>query len=214
MRLGATLILEASFTKRRNPTGGAGIAPVSGGKARYKRDRAADRDTIRSRQMKIQTLSDLMIDQARELFDVEKQLVRALPKMAKWASSPGLREAFDKHLDESKLQAQRLEEVLEKLGQPIRARKCRVIQDLIEESKDVMDFEAPADVKDAALIAVARKIEHYEIAGYEVLRAWAAGLGESQIHQLLGDSLEEEKRTDDALAELAENGVNTQAVAM
>jgi ferritin-like metal-binding protein YciE len=160
--------------------------------------------------MKIQTLSDLMIDQARELFDVEKQLVKAFPKMAKWATNPSLREAFDRKLEESKSHAQRLEEVLEKLGQPIRARKCRVIHDLIEEGKDVLEFEAPADVKDAALLVVARKIEHYKIAGYEGLRSWAATLGESQIRLLLGDSLDDEKRADDAFAELSENGVQTQ----
>lgn len=163
--------------------------------------------------MKIQTLSDLMIDQARDMFDVEKQLVKALPKMARWASNPGLREAFERHLEETKIHAQRLEEVLERLGHPIRAKKSRVVQDLLDEGKEMLEHDAPGDVKDAGLIAIARKIEHYEIAAYDTLRTWAAVLGESQIQGLLGDSIEDEKRADEALAELTDHGAPTQSLA-
>jgi len=163
--------------------------------------------------MKIQTLSDLMIEVVRDTFDAEKQIIKAIPKLARSASSPRLRKAFEKHLEETKLHAQRLEEVLELLGQPIRAKKCRVMQDLLEEGKEILEIDASADVKDAAMIAAARKVEHYEIASYGSLSAWAGLLGESRIKKLLDDSLEEEKTTDDLLGEIAENVVNSHSVA-
>lgn len=167
----------------------------------------------RSRSMKILTLADLLIDLVRDMFDAEKQLIKALPKMIRTASSPHLRRAFETHMEETKLHAHRLEEVLELLGQPIRARKCRAMQCLLEEGKEVFDLDAPADVKDAAMIAAARKVEHYEIASYDSLCAWAGLLGEFQIRKLLGDSIAEAKRTDELLAEIAGNVVNVEAVA-
>jgi ferritin-like metal-binding protein YciE len=163
--------------------------------------------------MKILTLSDLMIDLVRDMFDAERQLIKALPKMIRTASSPHLRRAFETHLEETKLHVHRLEEVLELLGQPIRAKKCRAMQSLLDESKEVFELDAPADVRDAAMIAAAQKVEHYEIASYGCLCTWAAILGESQIKKLLGKSLEEEKRTDDLLSEIAENVVNAESVA-
>ncbi|APW61487.1 ferritin-like domain-containing protein [Paludisphaera borealis] len=163
--------------------------------------------------MKIQTLSDLMIDVVRDTFDAEKQLLKALPKMARTASSPHLRKAFEKHLEETKLHVHRLEEVLELLGQPIRAKKCRAMQGLLDEGKEILELDAPPDVKDAAMIAAAQKVEHYEIASYGCLCTWAGLLGEIRIKKLLGDSLAEEKRTDDLLTEIAENVVNAVTVA-
>ncbi|MDR3619679.1 MAG: ferritin-like domain-containing protein [Paludisphaera borealis] len=164
--------------------------------------------------MKIQTLSDLMIDLVRDMFDAEKQLIKALPKMVRTASSPHLRRAFETHMEETKLHVHRLEEVLELLGQPIRAKKCRAMQCLLDEGKEFFELDAPADVKDAALIAAAQKIEHYEIASYGSLRTWAGLLGEFPIKKLLGDSLAEEKRTDELLTEIAENVVNANAEAV
>jgi ferritin-like metal-binding protein YciE len=155
--------------------------------------------------MKIQTLSDLMVDLARDMFDAEKQLVKAFPKMVREASNPHLRKAFETLLGETKLHVNRLEEVLERLGQPIRAKKCRTMQDLIDEGKEVLDLDAPAEVKDAALIASAQKVEHYAIASYGCLHTWAGFLGLHEVKKLVGDSFAESKRTGDLLAEIAEN---------
>jgi ferritin-like metal-binding protein YciE len=163
--------------------------------------------------MKIQTLSDLMVDHVRELFDAEKQLVKALPKMARSASDPKLRDAFERHLEETKVHAERLAAALELLDQPIRAKKCRLMQDLLGEGKEILEVAAPRDVKDAALIASARKVEHFEIAGYSSLCVWAGLLGESKVQKLLSESLEDENRADDLLSELAERIADPESVA-
>jgi len=162
--------------------------------------------------MKIQTLADLMIDHARDMLDAEKQLVKALPRMAKGASSPHLRRAFETHLEETKLHVQRLVDALEMLGQATRAKKCRAMQGLLEEGKEILELDAPPDVRDAALIAAAQKVEHYEMAGYGCLCTWAGLLGETRVKKLLGESLQEEKATDDLLTEIAGNVVNPVAV--
>lgn len=163
--------------------------------------------------MKIQTLSALMVDHVRELFDVEKQLVKALPKMARAASDARLRETFEGHLEETKVHAERLAAVLEMLDQPIRAKKCRLMQDLLDEGKDLLDATEPRDVRDAALIASARKVEHFEIAAYSSLRVWAGLLGESKIQTLLSESMEDERRADDLLSELAARVADPESVA-
>lgn len=163
--------------------------------------------------MKIQTLADLMVELVRELFDAEKQLVKALPKMAKAASNSKLRKAFETHLGETKAHVERLVEVLELLDQPVRAKKCRLMQDLLDEGKDLFDITAPRDVKDAAVAALARKIEHFEIAGYSSLCVWAGLLGESKVQGLLGDSLADERHADDLLGEIAERLADSESVA-
>jgi ferritin-like metal-binding protein YciE len=162
--------------------------------------------------MKIQTLSDLVIDHARDMLDAEKQLVKALPRMARAASSPHLRRAFETHLQETKLHVQRLTDAFEMLGRPARAKKCRAMQGLLDEGKEILELDAPPDVKDAALIAAAQKVEHYEIAGYGCLCTWAELLGETRVKKLLGETLREEKTTDDLLTEIAGNVVNPVAV--
>jgi ferritin-like metal-binding protein YciE len=163
--------------------------------------------------MKIQTLTDLMIDHARDMLDAEKQLVKALPRMARAASSPRLRKAFEIHLEETRNHAQRLMDALEMLGHAARAKKCRAMQGLLDEGKEILELDAAPDVKDAALIAAAQKVEHYEIAGYGCLCTWAELLGESRVRKLLGDTLREEETTDDLLTEIAANVVNPAAVA-
>lgn len=163
--------------------------------------------------MKIQTLSDLMVDLVRELFDAEKQLVKALPKMAKAASSPMLRKAFETHLEETKVHAERLGQILELLDQPVRAKKCRLMQDLLDEGKELLDITAPNDVRDAALASSARKVEHFEIAGYSSLCLWAGLLGEAQVQKLLDETLDDERRADDLLGEIAEQLADPKSVA-
>ena len=163
--------------------------------------------------MKIQTLSDLMVDLVRELFDAEKQLVKALPKMARATSSPGLRQAFETHLEETKVHAERLGAVLEMLDQPVRAKKCRLMQDMLDEGKDLLEIAAPQDVRDAAAAALARKVEHFEIAGYSSLCLWAGLLGEAKVQKLLDETLDEERRADDLLGVIAEQLADPESVA-
>lgn len=158
--------------------------------------------------MKMRTLNDLMVDVARDMLDAEKQLAKALPKMAKAASAPGLKKAFEKHLEETKVHAERMGMVLEALGHPIRGKKCHAMEGLIEEGKEVLEMDADPETRDAALIAAAQKVEHYEIAGYGTLCTWAAMLGIPKVKEILGDTLAEEKTTDQLLTEIAEGLVN------
>ncbi|WP_337176105.1 ferritin-like domain-containing protein [Paludisphaera sp.] len=161
--------------------------------------------------MKMRTLNDLMVDVARDMLDAEKQLVKALPKMAKGASSPELKEAFETHLEQTKAQVERMGRVLEALGQPIRAKKCQAMEGLIAEGKEVLEMDADPETRDAALIAAAQKVEHYEIAGYGTMCTWAARLGLDEVKEILGETLAEEKTTDGLLTEIAEAAVNEQA---
>ncbi|AMV35934.1 ferritin-like domain-containing protein [Planctomyces sp. SH-PL62] len=163
--------------------------------------------------MKMQTLNDLMVDVARDMLDAEKQLAKALPKMAKAASHPELRQAFTKHLEETKVHVERMAQVLEALGHAARGKKCKAMEGLIEEGKEVLEMEAAPETRDAALIAAAQKVEHYEIAGYGTLSTWANTLGLPEVKKLLGDTLAEEKTTDGLLTELAESIVNVEAAA-
>ena len=161
--------------------------------------------------MKMRTLNDLMVDVARDMLDAEKQLAKALPKMAKAASTPGLKKAFEKHLEETKIHAERMGMVLEALGHPVRGKKCHAMEGLIEEGKEVLEMDADPETRDAALIAAAQKVEHYEIAGYGTLCTWAATLGIPKVKEILGDTLAEEKTTDQLLTEIAEGLVNERA---
>jgi len=163
--------------------------------------------------MKIPTLNDLMVDVARDMLDAEKQLTKALPKMAKAAANPDLRRAFEKHLEETRGHAERMAEVLEALGHAARGKKCKAMEGLIEEGKEILEMEASPEVKDAALIAAAQKVEHYEIAGYGTLSTWAATLEIPRVKKILGDLLAEEKTTDALLTEIAESVVNVEAAA-
>lgn len=162
---------------------------------------------------KIQTLNDLIVDMARDMLDAEKQLTKALPKMAKEASCDELKQAFEKHLEETKHHVARLQEALEKCEGPARAKKCRGMQGIIEEGEEQMQLNASPEMKDLALIAAAQKAEHYEITSYGTLCEWAEMLGESEIKKLLGDNLEEEKRCDELLTQISEKIISSQQAA-
>ena len=163
--------------------------------------------------MAMRTLQDLLHDQVRDLYDAEKQLVKALPKMAEAASNDSLRQAFEQHLKETKGQIERLERVFEALGHSARAKKCAGMAGLLEEGQEMIDLKAEPDTKDAALIAAAQRVEHYEIAGYGTVCSWADLLGLPEVKRLMGENLQEEKRTDELLTRLAEQQVNLQSAA-
>jgi len=161
---------------------------------------------------KIHALQDLIIDMARDMLDAEKQLVKALPKMAKTASSPELKQAFEKHLEETNVHVERLQQALERMGGRSRAKKCRGMQGLLEECEEQMELDATPEMKDLALIASAQKCEHYEITSYGCLCEWAECIGEMDLKKILGDTLEEEKRCDELLTKIAEKLIAAQHV--
>src|SRR5262249_44590673 len=151
---------------------------------------------------------DLFVNELRDLYNAENQLVKALPKMAKSASSPELRQGFEEHLEQTRHHVERLEQVFEQLGTKARGKKCQAMEGLIDEGKDLMDEDAEPPVMDAGLIAAAQKVEHYEIAGYGTVRTWAEHLGHHEAAELLQQTLDEEKQTDQKLTRLAEQMVN------
>ena len=163
--------------------------------------------------MSLDSLEKLFIEELKDIYNAEKQLTRALPRMAKAAESPELEQAFTKHLKETEGQIQRLERVFKELGQAARGKKCKGMEGLIEEGKEMMEEEGEPEVLDAALIASAQKVEHYEIAAYGCLRTYAELLGYSEAAQLLQQNLEEEEAADKKLTQLGESGLN-QAAAM
>ena len=154
-------------------------------------------------------LNELFLEQLMDLYDAEKQLVKALPKMADAASSSELQTAFREHLDQTEGHGQRLEEVFEIMGKPAKSKKCEAMSGLIAEAKDMME-ESEDNVKDAALIAAAQKVEHYEVASYGCLRTWADLLELDQASSLLQETLDEEKETDERLTEIAST-INVEA---
>jgi ferritin-like metal-binding protein YciE len=157
-----------------------------------------------------QGLKELYIDELKDLYSAENQLVKALPKMAKAASSQELRQGFEKHLEQTKGQVQRLEKIFQTLGESPKGKTCKGMQGLIEEGSEATEEGYEGSVMDAALIGAAQRVEHYEIAGYGTVRSMAETLGEDDQVSLLKETLEEEKETDEKLAELAEQ-INTQA---
>jgi ferritin-like metal-binding protein YciE len=160
---------------------------------------------------KMQSLEDLFVEELKDLYDAENQLLKALPKMAKAASSPELQAAFQEHTEVTREQVQRLEKVFEIAEAPARRKKCKGMAGLIEEGKEIMQQDADESVLDAALIAAAQKVEHYEIAGYGTVATYAKLLGLDRAAKLLGQTLEEEKETDERLTGIAEGLVNVEA---
>jgi len=157
-----------------------------------------------------QGLKELYIDHLKDLYSAENQLVKALPKMAKAASSDELRQGFEKHLEQTKGHVERLEKIFQALGESTKGKTCKGMQGLIEEGSEATKEGYEASVMDAALIGAAQRVEHYEIAGYGTVRSMAETLGEDNHASLLEETLEEEKETDDKLTELAEQ-INNQA---
>jgi ferritin-like metal-binding protein YciE len=154
--------------------------------------------------MKVESLRDLYLEQLRDLYNAEQQLVKALPKMAKAASSEELKAAFEDHLGETRQHAQRIETIFEQMGEKAQGKKCKAMEGLVEEGGEVIKEDMENGVKDAALIAAAQRVEHYEIAGYGCVRAYATRLGDNDAASLLAQTLEEEKKTDEKLNGIAE----------
>ena len=157
------------------------------------------------------TLTDLFHDQLQDAYSAESQLIKALPKMAKAASSADLRAGFEQHLAETKNQLTRIEQVCQQVGCKTGSNTCEAMEGLIEEGEEIMDLDLEKDALDAGLIAAAQKVEHYEIALYGTLCAFAKHLGHSDAVNLLHQTLDEEKKTDEKLTQLAERGINTRA---
>jgi len=162
--------------------------------------------------MSLDSLEKLFLEELKDIYNAEKQLIRALPRMAKAAEAPQLEQAFTKHLRETEGQIQRLEQIFEELGQAARGKKCKGMEGLIEEGKEKMEEEGEPQVLDAALIASAQKVEHYEIAAYGCLRTYAELLGYPEAVELLGQNLKEEEAADKKLTHIGEGGINEAAV--
>ena len=161
--------------------------------------------------MKMDSLEILLEEQLKDMYSAEKQLLRALPKMAKAASSAELRTALQEHTEVTKRQVERLEQVFESMGKKAKAKTCAAMQGLIEEANEIMGEEGEDAVLDAGIIAAAQKVEHYEIASYGTVRTWARLCGQEEAARLLQETLDEEAETDERLTQLAESFVNPQA---
>jgi ferritin-like metal-binding protein YciE len=157
-------------------------------------------------------LQELLVDQLKDLYSAENQIIKALPKMAKNASNPELRSAFEQHLEETRGHAQRLEEIADELDISLRGKKCKGAEGLIEEGKELMEEDFEDDVLDAGLIGAAQKVEHYEIAAYGTARTHANLLGLKKVAKMLQQTLDEEAKTDKKLTQLAETIVNVEAL--
>lgn len=156
-------------------------------------------------------MNDLFLDTLKDIYFAEKQITKALPKMAKKAGSPLLKQAFEKHLEETEGQIERLEQIFQLLDKRAVGKKCPGILGILEEGKEVMAEAEDKEVRDAAMIAAAQAVEHYEITRYGSLCEWADQLGMTEAKKLLGQTLEEEKKTDLALTKLATTSVNRKA---
>jgi ferritin-like metal-binding protein YciE len=163
--------------------------------------------------MSLESLRDLFVNELKDIYNAEKQLLVALPRMAKAAESPLLRDAVTKHLRETEAQVQRLEDIFKILEERPQGKRCKGMEGLVEEGKEIMEEKGAGAVLDAALIAAAQKVEHYEIASYGCLITYAGLLGDRNAVRLLKQTLAEEETADKALTELGEGGINQAAVA-
>jgi ferritin-like metal-binding protein YciE len=161
--------------------------------------------------MKINTLHEALVHELQDLHSAEVQLTKALPKMVKASSHEELSEAFEEHLQQTKGHVERLEKALKQLGASTRGEKCKAMEGLIEEGKGTIGLEAEKGVRDALIISLAQKVEHYEIAGYGTARTFAKLLGENKVASLLEDTFEEEREADEKLTKIAESVVNRDA---
>jgi ferritin-like metal-binding protein YciE len=157
------------------------------------------------------TLHDAFVDELRDVYDGERQLTKALAKLAKTATAPPLRDAFDSHLQETQVQIERLEKVFENLEENVRGKHCEGIAGIIDEGKAIMAEDFDEATMDACLIAAGQRAEHYEIAAYGTLIAWARAMGHDEAADLLQENLDEEKAADEKLSSLAEGGINQNA---
>ena len=161
--------------------------------------------------MEIDSLEKLLVEELRDLYSAEAQLLKAMPKMAKKAKHPELKQAIETHMRETEGQVERLDQVFEILEQKAKGKKCLAMEGLINEAKEHMSEDMDDDVMDAALIGMAQKIEHYEIAGYGTARTYAKLLKNNEVAKLLQQTLDEEGKTDKLLTKLAESSINIEA---
>jgi ferritin-like metal-binding protein YciE len=164
--------------------------------------------------MSLDSLQNLFVTELKDIYNAEKQLVTALPRIAKAARSAQLAEAITKHLKETEGHVARLEQIFQSLGLPDRGKKCKGMEGLLEEGKEMMEEDGEESVRDAALISAAQKVEHYEMAAYGCLRSYAQILGNNEAARLLEQTLKEEEAADEKLNELAEGGINEAAAAV
>ena len=162
--------------------------------------------------MKLDTLKTLYINELKDLYNAEGQLVKALPKMAKAAASDELQEAFEKHLEQTKAHVDRLEEVFEDIGEKPKGKTCKAMKGLIEEGSEILKEDGEESVIDAGIIVAAQKVEHYEIASYGSVRTFAQLLGKDRSADLLQRTLDEESEANEVLNKLAEDIVNPEAL--
>jgi ferritin-like metal-binding protein YciE len=159
----------------------------------------------------VDSLRALLEEELKDLYDAEKQLIKALPKLAKKASSPDLKEAFNEHLGQTEEHVERLEQAFERLGLPVRGKSCKGMRNLISEGNEMIAEAEDDATRDALMIAAAQKVEHYEISSYGTIRTWANLLGKSDVAALLQATLDEEKTADQKLTGIAESHVNVEA---
>jgi len=164
--------------------------------------------------MSLDSLQELFVEELKDAYSAEKQILVALPRMAKAADAEALREAFTKHLKETEGQVRRLEQIFRDLGTSPRGKKCKGMEGLLTEGKELMGEDGEPAVLDAALIAAAQRVEHYEIAAYGCLRTYAQVLGYSEAADLLQETLDEEEKADRTLTTVGEQGINTAAAAV
>jgi ferritin-like metal-binding protein YciE len=157
--------------------------------------------------MKLKTLEDLLLHELKDLYSAENQLVKALPKMAKAATNEDLKAGFEEHLEQTKGHVERLEQIAGILDKKLTGHKCKAMEGLIEEGSELISEDAEDPIRDAGLIGAAQRVEHYEIAGYGTARTIAQHLGHDNIAELIQQTLEEEKETDQKLTELAETAI-------
>lgn len=161
--------------------------------------------------MKVTTLDELLEDELKDIYSAETQLIKALPNMAKAAESNDLRAAFEQHLEQTRVHAQRIEQICSDLKTAPHGKNCAGMEGLIKEGEEVIQSDAESEPKQAALIGAAQRVEHYEIAAYGTARAHARQLGYLKAVELLSQTLEEEKETDKKLTQVAENRINVKA---
>ena len=161
--------------------------------------------------MKLNSLEELFVEELKDVYDAENQIVKALPKMVKATSTPELQRAFQEHLEKTKGHVQRLDRVFQALGEEPKAKKCDGLRGIIEEGEDVISDGSEGPVRDAGLIAGAQRVEHYEIAAYGSLKTWARQLGKDQCASILEETLAEEKEADQTLTDIAMSSVNADA---
>jgi ferritin-like metal-binding protein YciE len=163
--------------------------------------------------MEMDSLRKLYVDELKDLYSAEKQILQALPRMAKKAQNEKLKKAFEEHVRVTEKQVERLDRIFEKLGKAARGKKCKGMEGLLEEGKEMMQEDMEPEVMDAALIAAAQRVEHYEMAGYGTVRTYAQLLGEDEHAKLLQQTLDEEGNADKLLSQLAESEINVEAAA-